>query len=200
MYLPFEIDWIGESMPKVVKDEQIFRAVIQVVSERGYAGAATKQMAEAAGVSEVTLFRKYENKANLVKQAISHLVERSDFANVSQYTGDVHADLLKVVQAYEGIAVKNRVFIFALFADLSRYPELIDSMSEPFSIFQSIGRLIARYQAEGVLKAVHPLHAVAILVGPLMYITTVRREKLDSRVPPIDLSDHVTNFLEGYRA
>ena len=187
-------------MPKVVKDEQIFRAVIQVVSERGYAGAATKQMAEAAGVSEVTLFRKYENKANLVKQAISHLVERSDFANVSQYTGDVHADLLKVVQAYEGIAVKNRVFIFALFADLSRYPELIDSMSEPFSIFQSIGRLIARYQAEGVLKAVHPLHAVAILVGPLMYITTVRREKLDSRVPPIDLSDHVTNFLEGYRA
>lgn len=187
-------------MPKVVKDEQIFRAVMQIVSERGYSGAATKQMAEVAGVSEVTLFRKYENKANLVKQAISHLVAQSDFSNAAQYTGDVHADLFKVVQAYESIAVKNRVFIFALFADLSRHPELIESMSEPFNIFQSIGKLIARYQAEGVLKVVHPLHAVATLLGPLMYITTLRREKLDSRVPPIDLSEHVKYFLDGYRA
>ena len=198
MNLPFEIDWIGESMPKVVKDEQIFRAVIQVVSERGYAGAATKQMAEAAGVSEVTLFRKYENKANLVKQAISHIVAHSDFANSAQYTGDVHADLLRVVQGYQDTAVKHGLFIFALFADLSRHPELLETMSGPFSIFQSIGKLIARYQSDGVLKEVHPLHAVATLLSPLMYITTIRREKLASRVPPIDLSEHVTHFLNGY--
>ena len=186
-------------MPKIVENEQIFQAVVQVVSERGYAGAATKQMAEAAGVSEVTLFRKYENKANLVKQAISHIVAQSNFAQSVQYTGDVHADLLRVVQAYQDTAVKHGLFIFALFADLSRHPELLDSMSGPFVIFQSIGMLIARYQSEGVLKEVHPFHAVAILLSPLMYITTIRRENLASRVPPIDLSDHVTKFLDGYK-
>jgi hypothetical protein len=32
-----------------------------------------------------------------------------------------------------------------------------------------------------------------------MYIVTIRREKLDSSVPQIDLRAHVTNFLEGHR-
>jgi hypothetical protein len=103
------------------------------------------------------------------------------------------------VQAYQDTALKHGLFIFALFADLTRYPELIDAMDRPLSIFQSIGALIARYQGEGVLKPEHPLHAVASLLGPLMYIVTIRREKLDSSVPPIDLPAHVTNFLEGRR-
>jgi hypothetical protein len=30
-----------------------------------------------------------------------------------------------------------------------------------------------------------------------MYITIIRREKLDSQVPPIDVSIHVSHFLEG---
>ena len=184
-------------MPKILEDEQIYQAVMQVVSERGYAGATTKQMADAANVSEVTLFRKYENKAQLVKQAISYLVSQTNFASSAHYTGDVHADLLRVVMAYQDTAVKHGLFIFALFADLARHPELLESMEEPFSIFQSFGALISRYQDEGVLKTEHPLHAVASLLGPLMYIAIIRREKLDTQVPPIDLSTHVIYFLEG---
>ena len=186
-------------MPKIVEDEQIFQAVLKVVSERGYAGAATRQMADVADVSEVTLFRKYGNKAQLVKQAISYMVEQTDFASSAHYTGDVHADLLRVVQAYQDTAVKHGLFILSLFADLSRHPELIDSISEPLVIFQSIGALIARYQNEGVLKPEPPLHAVASLLGPLMYVAILRREKLDRSVPPIDLPEHVTLFLGGRR-
>jgi hypothetical protein len=127
-------------------------------------------------------------------------MEQTEFASSAHYTGDVHADLLRVVQSYQDTAIKHGLFIFALFADLTRYPELIDVMDRPLSIFQSIGALIARYQAEGVLKSEHPLHAVASLLGPLMYIVTIRREKLDSSVPPIDLANHVICFLEGHRA
>ena len=43
-------------MPKIVENSKIYLAVIQVVSERGYSGATTKQMADAANVSEMTLF------------------------------------------------------------------------------------------------------------------------------------------------
>lgn len=184
-------------MPKIIRDEDVFQAVLQVISERGYSGAATKQLAEAAGVSEVTLFRKYGSKAELVRQAIAHILEQTDFAAAARYTGDVQADLQRIVQAYQEAAVKHGVFILALFAELSRHPELLASMSEPLAIFQSFGALIARYQNEGMLKAEHPLHAVASLLGPLMYITIIRREKLDSSVPPLDLSLHVTRFLDG---
>ena len=102
-------------MPKVIEDEMVYQAVVQVVSERGYAGATTKQMAKAANVSEVTLFRKYENKAELVKLAISSIVEQTDFSSAAQYTGNIHVDLLRVVQAYQDTAVKHRFFFAALF-------------------------------------------------------------------------------------
>ena len=186
-------------MPKIVDDSQIYLAVIQVISERGYSGATTKQLADVADVSEMTLFRKYGNKAELVKQAIAFLIEETDFSSAAHYTGNVHADLLRIVKAYRDTAVKNGLFIFALFADLARHPELIDSMKEPFKIFQSIGSLIARYQIEGVLKTEPPLHSVANLLAPLFYISTIRNSHLDDTLPDLDLSGHVTSYLDGHR-
>ena len=185
-------------MPKIVENSQIYLAVIQVVSERGYSGATTKQMADAADVSEMTLFRKYGNKAELVKQAIAFIIEETDFSSAAHYTGDVHADLLRIVKAYQDTAVKNGLFIIALFSDLTLHPDLINSMKEPFSIFQSIGSLIARYQSEGALKTEHPLHSVAKLLAPLFYISTIRNTKLDDTLPELDLSEHVTSYLEGH--
>ena len=42
-----------------------------------------------------------------------------------------------------------------------------------------IGRLLARYQAEGVLRPEHPLHAVAALLGPIMVINLMRSIRPD---------------------
>ena len=103
-----------------------------------------------------------------------------------------------MVKAYQDTAVKNGLFIFSLFADLARHPELINSMKEPFSIFQSIGALITRYQTEGVIKSEHPLHALANLLAPLVYVSIIRNTKLDKAMPDIDLCEHVTTFLLGH--
>jgi AcrR family transcriptional regulator len=185
-------------MPKIVENSKIYLAVIQVVSERGYSGATTKQMADAANVSEMTLFRKCGNKAELVKQAIAFIIKETDFSSAARYTGDVHTDLFRVVQAYRDAAVKNGLFIFALIADLARHPELINSMREPFNIFQSIGTLISRYQIEGVLKTEHPLHSVAKLLAPIVYVSMIRNTNMDDTLPNLDLSEHVTSYLEGH--
>jgi len=185
-------------VPKILEDEKIFLGVLQVVAERGYTGATTKQMADAADISEMTLFRKYGNKAQLVKKAIAFIVVKTNFTAAAEFTGDVHKDLLRVVKAYQDTAVRHGPFFFTLFSEFSRHPELVDSMDEPLNIFRKIGELIARYQAEGVLKECPPLHAVAMLLAPLMYISSIRTVKLDNQIPPVDLSGHVIAFLEGH--
>lgn len=156
-------------MPKIVKDEDIYRAVMQVVSKRGYAGATTRQMAEAANVSEVTLFRKHENKLQLVKQAVAELVAQADFEAATRFTGDISADLLRVVQAYQDSAVKHGQIIFMMLSEMPRYPELADLLDIPNEIFTDIGNLFEKYQSQGILRLEHPLHGVAALLGPLMY-------------------------------
>jgi len=184
-------------MPKVIGDMQIFQAVMQTIAERGYTGATTRQIAESAGVSEVTLFRKFGSKAELVKRTISALVEQTKFESATHYSGDIRADLLRVVMAYREGVIRNEQFFFVLFAELSRTPELAGSFSQPMGVFQSIGKLLSRYQADGVLRPENPLHTVASLLGPLIYFSMIARSGGDGSMPPIDLENHVQNFLVG---
>jgi AcrR family transcriptional regulator len=186
-------------MPKIVKDEEIYQAVMQVVSERGYSGATTKQMAEAANVSEMTIFRKYGNKAELVKQAISFLVEQTDFSSAAKYTGDIHADFLRVVQAYQDSAVKHGFFFSALLSEITRYPKLVEALDKPLEIFSSIGDLVSRYQIEGALRQEHTRYIVATLLGPLMHSALMQASIPTENLPSRDLSEYVKYFLIGYR-
>ncbi len=186
-------------MPKIVKDEEIYHAVMQVVSERGYASATTKQMADAANVSEVTIFRKYGSKQEMVKQAISSIINHTDLATSASYTGDIHADLLRIIQAYLDSAVKHGEFISALFLEMTHHPELVETIDEPMNIFLKIGELITRYQKEGQLKKGHPMHVVAILLGPMMYTTMMRKAIPIVHLPQLDLKTYVNNFLNGYQ-
>ncbi|MFZ6029244.1 MAG: TetR/AcrR family transcriptional regulator [Chloroflexota bacterium] len=184
-------------MPKVIAELQIFQAVMEVIAERGYAGATTRQIAESAGVSEVTLFRKYGSKAELVKCAISALVEQTEFELATQYTGDIRADLLRVLQAYQETVILHERFFFALFAEFNHTPELTNSFSQPLGLFQSIGELLLRYQTEGVLMPENPLHSAASLLGPLLYFSMIANSVGDVSMPPMDMETHIRHFLEG---
>jgi AcrR family transcriptional regulator len=184
-------------MPKIIDNEQVYQAVLQTIIARGYAGATTKQLAEAADISEVTLFRKYGSKIQLVKQAIGSIIAQADFEGAAEYSGDLAADLLKMVQAYQESAVKHGQFFAILLSEMPRYPEMMEMIDAPFGIFKSMGQLLARYQAEGVLRQEHPLHALAALLGPLIYIAMMRNAKYEDLIPPLDLSLHVDNYIRG---
>lgn len=184
-------------MPKILADEQIFSAVMQVVSSRGYSGSTTKQLADAANISEVTLFRKYGSKAQLVKQAISFILEQTDFATAARYTGNIETDLLNIVQAYQESAVKHGLFFVTLFSEVSRHPELVSSIEGPLTIFHSIVELITSYQAEGKLHREHPSLTVAALLGPLVYTSMMRNVMPNVLIPAVELRTHVRLFLMG---
>lgn len=69
-------------------EEKIIRATFDIVQREGLQKATTKKIAAEAGVNEVTLFRKFENKKNLIKktkeyytkQLIAKLEESFEFS------------------------------------------------------------------------------------------------------------------------
>lgn len=186
-------------MPKIIAEEDIYQAVMESIIERGYSGATTKQIAQAAGISEVTLFRKYGSKAELVKQAIINEAEKIDFPSAAQYTGDVSADLLRVVELYQGSTQQHGPFFYTVLLEVPRHPDLTDLLESPFSLVQNVAQLVARYQGEGTLQDEHPLHAVAALLGPLMITNMIRQTGPSLPFPPLDLEVLVRNFLDGRR-
>ena len=48
-------------------DEKIIKATFEILQEEGFAKATTKKIAAKAGVNEVTIFRNFTNKHNLVE-------------------------------------------------------------------------------------------------------------------------------------
>ena len=52
-------------MPTTPTKEKILDATIALVSQKGYLGATTREIARGAGVTELTLFRHFGTKEKL---------------------------------------------------------------------------------------------------------------------------------------
>lgn len=185
-------------MPKIIDDRQIYRDIMLAVTRHGYAGATTKRLARAAGIGEVTLFRRYGNKGQLVKQAMLALAEESNFEATIRYTGNIHADLLRLVAGYQESAETNGLFFYTILIEASRNPELMDALETLQTRLGSVSRLLAQYQADGVLKPAHPIHMLTSLVGPLIAMNMMQSALSQMPLPPLDLESHVANFIAGH--
>jgi len=53
-----------------VTDDKIMDAALKLFAENGYSGARTRIIAEKAGLSEMTLFRKFKTKENLFNRVL----------------------------------------------------------------------------------------------------------------------------------
>jgi AcrR family transcriptional regulator len=183
-------------MPKVIDEVSVFRTVIEMLVTRGYGGATTKEIAEAAGINEVTLFRKYGSKIELFKKAVNHLLADAPLSRLV-YTGDLEADLLAIVEAYIQTNLMYGEIIPTLLAELPRHPELKDAFNTAWDNIQIIIKIIQEYQAQGLLKAEPPLTSLNALIGPIMTSQMFRRANLGLPIPDMDASAYVYSFLQG---
>jgi AcrR family transcriptional regulator len=184
-------------MPKIINDEQIFQAIIGTITEYGYSGATTRQIAETAGISEVTLFRKFTNKATMVNSAIAAMVKNIDFESATQYSGDIRSDLIRVIDAYQATVVIHNRFFLLLINEMKLHPELAGLMNGPTELIDSIGKLLNQYQSEGILRKEHPFHAAASVLGPLIFMAMINSTITENKIPVPDIQFYIDCFLRG---
>ena len=125
--------------------DKLLLASIDLMAEKGYDGTTTKEIAVAAGVNEVTLFRHFGTKQKLLEAAFNryHYAEEMTKLFNDHLTGDLHADLLMISRAYHKIMNRNRKLIFIAQKGSSNLPD---------EVYQEAGRhpqhlknLLAKY-------------------------------------------------------
>lgn len=182
-----------------ISDKQILDAALDVMAQKGYTGATTRQMAAAAGINEVTLFRRFGSKKNLLIAALEQEAQHFVVAGID-YTGDLEADLLRVVQFYKHLGQTRGRVIAMLLTEIPRQPELLDVMQTPLMIIGKISALIERYQNEGALVKEPPSHAFISLVGPLLMVGIagfLQSNLIDVSFDPVE---QVQRYLQGRAA
>jgi AcrR family transcriptional regulator len=106
---------------------RILEAATRIFARDGVSGATTREIARAAKVNEVTLFRHFKNKEELLLQVVLACSQRYQdiFAEAPFETS---ADLRRTVQAFAKIHVRmlneNEDFIRTFYGEMHRHQEL----------------------------------------------------------------------------
>jgi AcrR family transcriptional regulator len=184
--------------PNAATDETVFDATLSVLADRGYGGATTRGIAKAAGINEVTLFRRYGDKRGLILAAIHADMLR--LAKIAlEPTGDLEADLVRVVEYYAGLYQHRKGLVATLVLEASRDPEVAALISEPLAAVSRLGDLVAYYQRAGELAEEPSDYVVQALLAPLLMTSVVRRIA-GSEDPLPEPQRVVQRFLAGHRS
>jgi AcrR family transcriptional regulator len=160
-------------MADPVTDATMFDAALTVLAERGYAGATTRRIADAAGVNEVTLFRRFGDKRQLILAAIH--ADIGQFARSGLVpTGDLEADLIRVVEYYSTIYQHRDGLVGTLLVEGARNADVAALIQEPLVAMSRLGEIFADYQRNGQMIEEPPDFAVQALLAPLLVMTLLR--------------------------
>lgn len=186
-------------MASRVPEQVVFDAVLKVIAEQGYERSTTRAIAEAAGINEVTLFRRFHSKENLLRLAV-----RSNFTgfalDLDAPGDDVAADLLKIVNYYARLYETRGGVVLTLMREAKFSPEVAAVLAEPESLLGRVDEVILHHQRRGALVVEPPRHTFFALVGPLMMRAFARRvDKLTTQAQePVDPEAVVQRFLRGH--
>ncbi len=179
-------------------EKKILEAVIELIVKQGLTRITTKSIAEAAGVNEVTLFRRFGNKDKILSTAMQH--QASELAEEAfRYSGDLVADLTSLVTVYQDMWLERGGFVVNVLSEVVRRPELLEEANPPELIMKKAMGLLNRYQTEGKLSQGDPVLMMAELLGPIIALGLVKHVAGLEHLPSIDPKTHVERFLSSYK-
>jgi len=105
--------------------DRLIEAAIKVLATEGIAGATTREIASVAGVSEVTLFRHFQTKEQLLRAVSQRITAMQEEAlnHQEEWTQDLHRDLLHYAWLYNNMLEEHEALVRMFIGEAQRHPE-----------------------------------------------------------------------------
>jgi AcrR family transcriptional regulator len=192
-------------MKKADTKERLFDASLKLISEKGYLGATTREIAQEADVTELTLFRHFGSKERLFMEVLSKytfLPKLKELLPELEHLS--YDDALRLVANKFLLTLKQRKpMIKIMYSEVNLYPEKIRQIYNKFitEIRMTLASYFASQQKKGVLRKVSPEVAARTFLGMLfsyfrteemMKGTDIARNKMEK-----DIRELVDIFIHG---
>ena len=156
---------------------QILRVAVSLFSQKGFGGTTTKEIAQAAGVSEAMVFRHYTTKQELYSAILDHKACSGDAMNPEQMVAEA-------LKQKDDRAVFERLALGALnhhecdpeFQRLLLHSaleghELAEMFFEKFirRVYELLGGYITERQRDGALVKIDPAIVVRSFIGMIIH-------------------------------
>ena len=139
--------------------ERILQAAAELFAEKGYARATTRAIAKAADVNEVTIFRHFGSKKNLLSELIQ---TRSALPNLSQVIsnqlgGDYRQDLTLFARIFLDALLQRQGALRLILCEANELPEIRDVVAQiPKQLRQITTEYLQGQIDQGVARGLDP--------------------------------------------
>ena len=184
---------------------QIIDAATTLFGRDGYNGTTTRALAEAAGVSEATIFKHFPTKDALHLAAFSRRAMAGSEAFFEEIEaladrGEDEALLRSVVAAllvsYEQDRDMQRMLLFAWLEQTADENERLWANMKEYPLFPFLDRWVARRQAEGLFVSdARELLVAAVLALPVRYAIRHKLYRLSANHGDEDVAATFARFL-----
>lgn len=197
----------GARMSAEERKLQILRVAVSLFSQRGFGGTTTKEIAQAAGVSEAMVFRHYATKQELYSAILDHKACSGDSMNPELMVAEalkqkddraVFEQLaLGALDHHECDPEFQRLLLHAALEG----HELAEMFFEKFvrRVYELLGDYIAERQRDGAMVQVDPAIVVRSFIGTIIHhslnnnLWDPKRRLL--RIANKDAAKHFTDIL-----
>lgn len=160
-------------------DEALLDVTLDLAGEVGIHGMSMDDLAQRAGVSKATIYRRWPSKERLVLEALNHAIRPFDLIDTGTLRNDLDAYLVELARRMsEG---KASDVLPDLIAASVRDPNLRSSLDEYIRYRrQPLQTILGRGTQRGELAADTDVEVlIDALIGPFVYRRLLSHEPLD---------------------
>jgi len=178
----------------------LMEAALRVFTEKGFAGASTREIVEICGVTKPTLYYHFGSKDNLYRSILEDIFKRfnREIARIAAKELPPRTKLLEIIRFYLDHCHESpqevKLILMALYRSDPSLPDIdIGTIGRP--IVESIGGIIRDGEEAGVFKAGEPPQLSLQLIGMIhiQILLTLNASDLPQSRP----EDILATFLNG---
>ncbi len=151
--------------------ERLLGATMKLVSEKGYLGATTREIAHEAGVSELTLFRHFGSKEKLFAGMLGQYTFLPRLKELRpRLKGLAYEEALMTIAKRFLLTLKEqKSFIKIMYSEANLYPDEARKVYNATGdeLRATLSDYFALLQKKGVLRKVSPETSARMLLGML---------------------------------
>lgn len=181
--------------------EKILSASMKLFSTKGYDSTTTKEISKEAGISEMTLFRYFQNKLNLKNYILENMFVPPNVSVLEKnITYSLEKDLMFISSLFSNFAFKNKILIkMKAKGNMSdqRHLEHMKTQLEP--IFLYVGDYFEEMHKRKVINSVSKSVSRTYIISVLGLIAAILLEDGSKKMLDEEITNYTKIFIRGIK-
>jgi AcrR family transcriptional regulator len=177
---------------------QILRGAARVFAKKGFHKATTKEIAQAAGISEGTIYNYFSDKHELLIAMLDLFEVQSLRSNILEHPpADIREFLTALMQDRYQL-LQERGFALApiiaeIFADAELRQEVYQRVIMPMA--SQVEQYLQAHVDSGAFRQVNPMIVTRAMMGALVLNSAIKLSQIDPRYDNISANAMIEQFV-----